>query len=117
MFKRIVQRLRSLRFQAPLIVVALLLALWTSGSAGANTRGAPAAPESPPAVLNYQGVVKVDGELFDGTGHFKFAIAATAPPTTGPTTAPPAASRGPVSPCRSAAACSTCCWATPAWTA
>ncbi len=74
MVKRIVQRLWSPRLQAPLIIAALLLALWSSGSVGANSQGAPAAPESPPAVLNYQGVVKVDGELFDGTGHCKFAI-------------------------------------------
>jgi hypothetical protein len=58
-----------------LVVVALLLALWATGSAGAKAPAEPLAPESAPTLLNYQGIVKVDGKPFNGpTGYFKFAI-------------------------------------------
>ena len=69
---RTVQRLWSARVCSLVILAALLTALWTTGAAGANL---PAAPESAPTVLNYQGIVLVDGEPFAGpTGYFKFAV-------------------------------------------
>jgi hypothetical protein len=58
-----------------LLVVALLAALWVTGTAAANVPSAPAEPASAPTVLNYQGIVKVDGQPYGGpTGHFKFAM-------------------------------------------
>jgi hypothetical protein len=72
MIQRIVQRLWSPKICSLLILMALLTALWTTGAAGAN---APAALASTPTVLNYQGIVLVEDEPFDGpTGYFKFAI-------------------------------------------
>jgi hypothetical protein len=72
MIQRTGQRLWHARVCSLVILLALLTALWSSGAAGAN---APAAAESAPTVLNYQGIVLVDGEPFGGpTGYFKFAI-------------------------------------------
>ncbi len=72
MIQRTVQRLWKARICSLVILLALLTALWSLGAAGAN---APAAAESAPAVLNYQGIVLVGDEPFDGpTGYFKFAI-------------------------------------------
>jgi hypothetical protein len=69
MIQRTVQRFWSARVCSLVILVALLTALWATGTA------APAEPESAPTVLNYQGIVLVDGEPFDGpTGYFKFAV-------------------------------------------
>jgi hypothetical protein len=52
----------------------LLFTLGSSGSAGANSLLAPAEPAAIPPVINYQGVVKTDGNLFNGVGYFKFAV-------------------------------------------
>jgi hypothetical protein len=68
MSQRTVQRFWSARVCSLMILVALLAALWATGTA------APAEPESAPAILNYQGLVEVEGEPFDGTGYFKFAM-------------------------------------------
>jgi hypothetical protein len=69
------QRFRNRSVFSLLLMVALLAALWATGTVGANAPAAPAGPESAPTVLNYQGIVKVDGEPFEGpTGYCKFAI-------------------------------------------
>ena len=67
--KRILRRCYESRVFSLLLLAALLSALSASGAA------APAEPESAPSVLNYQGIVRVDGEPFAGpAGCFKFAI-------------------------------------------
>jgi hypothetical protein len=62
------------RFCAAAVMVALLLVLWAAGTARARPPIASPGPESAPTMLNYQGVVKVNDVLYNGTGHFKFAI-------------------------------------------
>ena len=72
MLQRTGHRLWNARICSLVILAALLTALWTTGAAGANV---PAAAESAPTVLNYQGIVMVDDEPFGGPfGYFKFAI-------------------------------------------
>jgi hypothetical protein len=72
MIQRTIQRLWNARVCSLVILLALLTALWSTGAAGANV---PAAPESAPTVLNYQGIVRVDDKPFGGPfGYFKFAI-------------------------------------------
>jgi hypothetical protein len=56
------------------VVAVLLVGLWVTGTVGANSPPRALLPESVPTMLNYQGVVQVDGEAYDGTGYFKFAI-------------------------------------------
>lgn len=53
--------------------VFLLLLVWLmpGGSAGPLLAGL---ASSPPAVVNYQGVVHLDGAPYTGTGYFKFAM-------------------------------------------
>ena len=68
------QQIRSPRVFSVVVVVSLLAALWATGTAGARSPvGSPLQTGVPP-VLNYQGIVKVAGEPYDGTGYFKFAI-------------------------------------------
>jgi hypothetical protein len=74
MSKRAMQQLRNPALWSVVIVMALLTTLWATGTAGAKSPGAPLAPEAAPTMLNYQGVVKIDGQPFNGTGYFKFAI-------------------------------------------
>ena len=75
MKKRTIGRLRNQSVFSLVLMVALMAALWATGTAGANAPAAPAEPQSAPTVLNYQGIVQVDGEPFAGpTGYFKFAI-------------------------------------------
>jgi hypothetical protein len=57
-----------------LLMVTLLAALWATGTAGARSPVGSPLQMSVPTVLNYQGVVKVAAEPYDGTGYFKFAI-------------------------------------------
>ncbi|HSR31859.1 MAG TPA: hypothetical protein VLY63_14945 [Anaerolineae bacterium] len=78
-------RLRNRGVFSLLLVAALLAVLWATGTVGANAPAAPVEAQSAPTVLNYQGIVKVDGEPYEGpTGYFRFAIvdAATGDGTT-----------------------------------
>lgn len=57
-----------------IFLLILLFTVGSSDSAGANPLHAPAEPAAIPQVINYQGVVKTDGILFNGMGYFKFAV-------------------------------------------
>jgi hypothetical protein len=65
------------------LAAALLAALWLAGAsradspAGAASAGA-ALAGSAPTMLSYQGVVKVNGGAYEGTGYFKFAVVGAA---------------------------------------
>jgi hypothetical protein len=63
------------RILARLPVVAVLAALLATGSVTANEPAALPGSASAPTVLNYQGIVEVNGRPYEGpTGYFKFAI-------------------------------------------
>ena len=65
-----------------LVGVLGLLALLLAGSAGAFPPERPNAQGGAPTLISYQGLVKVDGAAFTGTGQFKFAIVNGAGDTT-----------------------------------
>jgi hypothetical protein len=68
-------RSRKLTWLAGIFLAAcLLIAAGFSANAFAQEGGGPQAPASFPGMLSYQGVVKVDGQPFNGSGYFKFAI-------------------------------------------
>jgi hypothetical protein len=54
--------------------MALLVVLWAAGTAQATPPPRPLAQGSVPTMINYQGIVQVDGSPYNGTGYFKFAI-------------------------------------------
>ena len=68
----------TLKTLSTFILLGVLLSM--AGIAGANPSPAPeklAAPDAPPPVPNivsYQGQVRLNGALYNGTGYFKFAI-------------------------------------------
>jgi hypothetical protein len=74
MGQRTLQQIRSPRIFSVVVIVSLLAALWATGTAGARSPVGSPLQMSVPTVLNYQGVVKVAAEPYDGTGYFKFAI-------------------------------------------
>ncbi|MEJ2709181.1 MAG: hypothetical protein P8074_16335 [Anaerolineales bacterium] len=76
--KYFVQGFGKSRFSLLLIVVILLMALWNIGAVDADAPNSPLEPEVAPTILNYQGVVRMDGKLYNGTGYFKFAIVGAA---------------------------------------
>ena len=57
-----------------LVAMALLAGLWAAGAVTAYSPASPSTPDSTPAMLNYQGIVRVSDAPMDGTGYFKFAI-------------------------------------------
>jgi hypothetical protein len=66
-----------------LSVAALLIAaLSAAGHAGAGAPRQVTGQEGAPTVISYQGQVTVDGKVYDGAGHFKFAIIASDGQTT-----------------------------------
>jgi hypothetical protein len=76
MFEFRKQQLMNLQFSLLLVVMVLLLLLLRNiGTVGANSPKSSLEPEVVPSILNYQGIVYVDGKPFVGpTGYFKFAI-------------------------------------------
>jgi hypothetical protein len=81
---RAVRRLRWLRTWSSGALIMLLAALWVVGTAGAGAADGPALSAATPALINYQGIIEVDDQPYQGTGYFKFAIvdAATGDGTT-----------------------------------
>jgi len=63
-------------------VAAVFVLLWAAtyiASAQMVKMSAPEGPGAPlggppPQVVNYQGTINVDGQIYDGTGYFKFAV-------------------------------------------
>jgi hypothetical protein len=75
MLKKIIQRFRIQRAYSLLIVFAVLIVLGVTGVAGATPPEETLGLNSSPTLINYQGIVEVDGVAYAGpTGYFKFAI-------------------------------------------
>jgi hypothetical protein len=75
MIQRTAHRLRRSMIGSLVILSMLLMVSWTMGTVGASSPATPDTADSTPTILNYQGIVRVDDEAYDGpTGHFKFAI-------------------------------------------
>jgi hypothetical protein len=74
MVRKTVQWLRTRRSWAVVAMVALIVPLWAAGVAGANPGLRPLLEGVAPDVINYQGIVKVGDDPYEGTGYFKFAI-------------------------------------------
>jgi hypothetical protein len=75
MIKKITQQLSVKRVYTSLIIVCVVLILGVTGVAGARALASSPEPESSPTMINFQGIIKVDGVPFTGpTGYFKFAI-------------------------------------------
>jgi hypothetical protein len=74
MIKRTVRWLWTPQAFLVILVVALLAALWAAGTANASPPPKPLLQGATPTMINYQGIVKIDDQPYDGTGYFKFAI-------------------------------------------
>jgi hypothetical protein len=74
MIRRTVRWLRTSQPFSLVWVMALLVVLWAAGTAQATPPPRPLAQGSVPTLVNYQGIVKVSGSPYNGTGYFKFAI-------------------------------------------
>jgi hypothetical protein len=74
MVKKIISRLASQNTLALVVALTLVSGLWMVSAAQASPPRALLASGPPPSVINYQGVVKVDGVQYNGNGYFKFAI-------------------------------------------
>jgi len=59
------------------LAAMLVITLWAASAAAADPPRAAQIEASTPQRINYQGVVKVSGQLFNGTGKFKFAVVDT----------------------------------------
>jgi hypothetical protein len=63
-------------FVISMSAILVLVLIWTTSSLASPTQApeAPLAPQPIPKMINYQGTVRKNGTIFDGTGYFKFAI-------------------------------------------
>jgi hypothetical protein len=76
-----------MKSKVTIIVAAIILATVTillslAGLAGAGPLARPNLQAGAPTVVSYQGQVMVDGDAYDGTGYFKFAVVNAAGDTT-----------------------------------
>lgn len=69
-----IQWLLKRRVLALTLLVVLVITLWAVGTAAADPPRGTLQEESTPTMINYQGVIRVNDQLYDGTGYFKFAI-------------------------------------------
>jgi hypothetical protein len=67
-------RLQKGRLLAISALTVVLIALWAVGSATADPPRSTLSVESTPTMINYQGIIKVNNQVFNGSGYFKFAI-------------------------------------------
>ena len=74
MFEKFFNPTRQRSIFLILAILALLFGLWGTGSVNAAGSLARLFAGSPPAMINYQGMVSVSGTPYNGTGYFKFAI-------------------------------------------
>jgi hypothetical protein len=81
---RAVRRFRQPRTWSIGVLIMLLAGLWAVGTTGAGSADSLAPSAATPTSINYQGIVKVDDQPYQGAGYFKFAIvdAATGDGTT-----------------------------------
>ena len=70
----IVQRVRSLKRLSLILMSALLFMFWMVSTPSASPPLQPHLAGPPPTMMNIQGVVKVGGAPYSGTGYFKFAV-------------------------------------------
>jgi len=58
-----------------LCIVAVLTLMWTASTTASEPLSVDK-PDAgpPPTMVNYQGTIRVDGGIYEGTGYFKFAI-------------------------------------------
>jgi hypothetical protein len=79
------------------MLIMLLAGLWAMGITRAGSADGLAPSAATPALINYQGLIEVDAQPYQGTSYFKFAIVDAATGmgqlTTGPTMARPVANR------------------------
>jgi hypothetical protein len=74
MIYQILQRLQRAKVLPLLTLGALLALLLTAGNAGASPPFSRLFAGPPPPLINYQGVVAVNGRPYNGPGYFKFAV-------------------------------------------